>query len=81
MKIIKAPETNWSIQFTCTNCTAQLEVETADIIITHFDGDYREPAYNRFSFKCPICNVVHFVSNDSIPKGVQVAILRRLETK
>jgi hypothetical protein len=77
MKVLKKPDTNWSYKYTCTNCTAELEIEKTDIKNSHYPGDCRgEPAYDSWSTNCPICSKGISIPENAIPKAVQVEIKR-----
>jgi hypothetical protein len=77
MKIIKQPDFEWTKRHTCTNCTAELEVEKQDVTFTHYSGDMREPSYDTWTASCPICAHTITIKEDEIPKAVQVVIKRR----
>lgn len=80
MKILKHPDTKWSRKHTCTNCTAELEIEKDDLRFTHYDGDYREQAYDSWYSHCPICSDPINISGKDIPKAVQVEVKIRLKS-
>lgn len=74
MKILKRPDTQWSYKHTCSNCTAELEVEKSDVKHTSYPGDFREPGYETWSATCPICMVSFTIPESKLPKAVQVEI-------
>lgn len=78
MKIIKAPDTNWTRKHTCVNCTAELEVEKSDVKYTYHTGDYRDPSYETWTATCPICKTDFNIPESSLPKAVQVEIKKRV---
>lgn len=74
MKILKAPDTAWTMKHTCTNCTAELEIEKTDVKFAVHPGDYRDPGYEVWTASCPICSRSINIKEASIPKAVQVEI-------
>lgn len=74
MKILKRPDTQWSLKHTCTNCTAELEIEKQDVKHTHYAGDFRESSSDSWTTNCPICGQSIYISENNIPKAVQVEI-------
>lgn len=78
MKILKRPDTAWSLKHTCSHCTAELEVEKGDVKHNSYPGDFREPGYETWSATCPICSVSFDIPVTKIPKAVQVEIKRGL---
>lgn len=78
MKILKKPDTNWSLRHTCTNCTAELEVEKGDVKYHSYPGDQRDPGYDTWTATCPVCSALIDVPVSKIPKAVQVEIKRGL---
>ena len=77
MKIIKAPDTNWSRKHTCSNCTAELELDKGDVKYQYHSGDFRDPSYETWTATCPVCHTNFNVPESSIPKAVQVEIKKR----
>ena len=76
MKILKRPDTNWSCKYTCTNCTAELEIKKSDVSYRHYDGDQRDPSYDAYYANCPLCSAAISILNKSIPQAVQIEIQR-----
>jgi hypothetical protein len=75
MKIIKKVDVSgWSRPHTCTKCDSQLEVEKGDLIYYYYAGDQRDPSYESFSAKCPVCNDSFCVPNDAIPKIIRLEV-------
>ena len=77
MKVIKAPDLNWTRKHTCSTCTAELEVEKSDVKYQYHSGDQRDPSYETWTATCPICKVDFHIPESSIPKGVQVEIKKK----
>lgn len=77
MKILKRPDTAWSLKHTCVNCTAELEVEKGDVKFHSHPGDFRDPGYETWSASCPICSANFDIPVTKIPKAVQVEIKNR----
>jgi hypothetical protein len=77
MKILKHPDTKWSHQYTCTNCTAELEIEKEDLTMNTVIGDYRETGYQNWLAECPVCFTRITISNEDVPKAVQAELKRR----
>jgi len=77
MKIIKAPNTNWTYKYVCGACTAELEVEKQDVTCTHYDGHGRERSYESWTSSCPICSTTINIDDEAIPKAVQIEIKRK----
>ena len=77
MKVLKRPDTNWSIKHTCANCTAELEVEKNDVKFHSYPGDFRDPGYETWSATCPVCSAGFDIAVAKIPKAVQVEIKNR----
>jgi len=79
MKIIKQTETKeWSHKFTCSECDSELEAEAGDIKVTHYDGDFREPAYDSWHVNCPVCSHQTSILENKIPKLVKVKAKQKL---
>lgn len=78
MKILKAPSTVWSYKQTCVGCDAELEVEKGDVKYYSYPGDQRDPGYDTWTSKCPICDKEIIVPVSKIPKAVQVEIKKGL---
>lgn len=78
MKIIKRPDTAWTMKHTCSNCTAELEIEKGDVKFNSYPGDFRDPGYETWSASCPICSQSISIREASIPKAVQVEIKKGL---
>lgn len=74
MKVLKAPSTVWSYKHTCIGCEAELEVEKGDVKYHNYPGDYRDPSYETWTAKCPICDKEITVPLAKIPKAVQLEI-------
>lgn len=74
MKILKRPDTNWSMKHTCVKCTAELEVEKTDISYKYVEGDRNEPGYDSYSSNCPLCQTIIHIIGKNIPQAVQVEI-------
>jgi hypothetical protein len=74
MKVIEAPNTNWTKNITCGACTAVLQIETTDLHLNHYDGDFREPAYDSYYVCCALCGNQCTISESDIPKAVKAAI-------
>lgn len=64
MKVIKAPGVWQARQVTCT-CGAVLEIEFGDLRREHYDGDWREPAYDKVYAKCPVSG--HRIDVNDVP--------------
>lgn len=79
MKIIKAPDTNWTRKHTCANCTAELEVEKGDVKYRYHSGDSRDPSYETWTATCPICKTDFNIPEANLPKAVQVEIKKRTD--
>lgn len=77
MKIIKAPDTNWSRKHTCNTCGAELEVEKSDVRYQYYSGDFRDPSYETWTATCPVCKKDFNIPESSLPKAVQVEIKAR----
>lgn len=77
MKIIKRPNTEWSMKYTCSNCTAELEIEKGDVRFHSYPGDMREPGYNTWTTNCPVCDVLIDIAENKLPKAVQVEIKKK----
>ena len=63
MKVLKTPKLEWSAVVTCKKCTAELEVEIADV----------KPRGNptHYYVLCPVC-FAHFIfEKDSLPWFVE----------
>jgi hypothetical protein len=78
MKVLKRPNTSWTMKHTCSQCTAQLEVEKGDLKFSSYPGDYRDPGYETWTATCPICAVPFNITASSIPKVVQLEVKRGL---
>jgi hypothetical protein len=76
MKVLKRPDTKWSMLHTCANCTAELEIEKADVKWECMPGDQRDPPYNKYFTYCTLCGEEISILEKSIPKAVQVEIRR-----
>lgn len=74
MKILKRPNTDWSMKHTCSQCTAELEVEKGDVKFTSYPGDFREPGYETWTATCPFCSNVFHIKEATLPKAVQIEI-------
>jgi hypothetical protein len=81
MKVIKKPNTDWTLKHTCKKCTAELEIEKTDVVYEHHTScDPREPgSWNTWTARCPICSETIQILETSIPKAVQVEIERRCD--
>lgn len=80
MKIIKSTKIdNWSHKITCSTCDSELEVELEDIKHHHYDGDQRDPPYDRFYVTCPVCKVECIVPSNNLPKLAQIKIKERTQ--
>ena len=77
MKIIKQPNSDWSYKFTCSECDCELEAEADDLIITRYDGDPRELAYDAWSVNCPVCSHSIIIREDKIPKLVKIKVKQK----
>lgn len=73
MKILKAPETEWSYKCKCYNCTAELLVEKQDIKYKS-DYDMREGSWETWSVVCINCNHGFEISPNHIPQAVKTEI-------
>jgi hypothetical protein len=78
MKVLKRPNTAWSMKHTCSQCTAELEVEKGDVKFTSYPGDYRDPGYDTWTANCPICSNVFHIKEAALPKAVQIEIKKGL---
>src|SRR5713226_9368347 len=77
MKVLKQIDTsNWTYKHTCVTCESELEAEKIDIKFHHHNGDQREPGYDSWSAKCPVCSSSFNIPTNKIPKAVQVEIKR-----
>ena len=65
MKVIKAPEVWQAKQVTC-GCGAVIEIEFSDLRRTHYDGDAREPPYDKIYVMCPVSN--HEIRIKDVPE-------------
>lgn len=74
MKVIKAPNTDWTRKHTCSNCTAELEVEKADVKYQYYSGDFRDPSYETWTANCPFCHKDFNIPESSIPQAVKIEI-------
>jgi hypothetical protein len=74
MKVLKRPDTNWSMKHTCVKCTAELEIEKTDVSYKYCDGDRNESGYDSYSSSCPLCQTIILIENRNIPQAVQVEI-------
>lgn len=77
MKVLKAPDTNWTRKHTCSTCTAELEVEKTDVTYQFHSGDMRDPSYETWTATCPLCKTSFNIPESSLPKAVQVEIKKR----
>jgi len=80
MKVVKRPDTEWSYNYTCDNCTAVLEVEKTDVRHEHHSAnDPRglDSDWDSWTARCPICSELISIPETSIPKAVQVEIKKR----
>jgi len=77
MKVLKQPDTTWSMKHTCTHCTAELEVEKSDVKFTSYPGDFRDPGYDTWTATCPVCSNAFHIKEATIPKVVQIEIKKR----
>jgi DNA-directed RNA polymerase subunit RPC12/RpoP len=78
MKIINQPSTNWTWQYTCSGCDAELEVDKSDVKYKYYPGDYREKSSETYWVVCPVCNTQKTIP--SLPKIVQLEIKKRNNT-
>jgi hypothetical protein len=77
MKILKHPETKWSMKHCCTKCSAELEVETADVKVVHWPEDSRDPSYDSYTAECPLCQEKINIPEKSIPPFVRVKMQKQ----
>lgn len=80
MKIIKEPDSNWTMRYTCTTCTAELELNKDDVSYTRYDGDMRDPGYDTWTSTCPCCSTTINIKESSLPAIVRVHIKKRCST-
>lgn len=74
MKILKAPDTQWSFKCTCSNCTAELLIEKQDVKY-RADSDQRTgESWETWSAICASCRHGINIPSDSIPKAVKSEI-------
>ncbi len=74
MEILKPAPTDYSIDFTCTGCTAHLRADADDVRFGHFGvRDEHEP---RFYVTCPVCEELRFLEGPTIP-----VVIRQRVTK
>ena len=68
MKVLQAPNTEWSKKVKCDYCTADLEVEFNDLAYVPAAGgnqrDY-DPAYYRFT--CAVCKCCCTLTESAVP--------------
>ena len=68
MKVLQAPNTDWSKKVKCGYCTADLEVEFNDLTYIATGGenvrDY-DPGYYRFT--CAVCKSSCSLTESSVP--------------
>lgn len=73
MKILKKQDVSgWTVKHTCSNCESELEVESKDLIYSHYDGDMREPGYESYNAACAVCSQQFNVPTTKIPKLIQI---------
>jgi hypothetical protein len=73
MKVIKKEDTShWTYKHICKDCDSELEVEAKDLRHTHYDGDFRDPAYDTYSAQCAVCTRTFTVPVNKIPKLIQI---------
>jgi hypothetical protein len=78
MKVIKKVDvSDWTYKHTCSGCDSELEVEAKDICHQHYDGDVREPGYDKYSANCVVCSCSISIPAIKIPKLLQVEIQNR----
>lgn len=78
MKVIKKQDTTqWSHKHTCDKCDSELEVEPKDLRHKHYDGDFRDPAYDVYLAQCPVCADEFTISSKRIPKLIQIEAQER----
>lgn len=65
MKVVKQPETWEPRQVTCT-CRAVLEVEFRDLRREHYDGDQRDPPWDKVYVVCPVSS--HEIRVNDVPE-------------
>lgn len=77
MKILKAPDTDWSHKYTCS-CEALLEIEKGDVKYQFYSGMGRETDYETWTAKCPICEKEISIPVTKIPVAVRLEIKKGL---
>ncbi len=78
MKILKKEDTsNWGYKCTCFGCDSELLVEAKDVGHQHFDGDPREPGYDKYTANCAVCSQQIVIPESKIPKVLRVEIQNR----
>jgi hypothetical protein len=78
MKIIKKQDTtNWTYKHICSGCDTELEIEAKDLIHRHYDGDFREPGYDKYSANCAVCQCDISVQENKIPRLIQIEAKKR----
>ncbi len=78
MKIISAPNLNWSKRVTCTGCQAVLELEITDLKRVS-GSDQREGSWDYVTWRCEICSTEH--SSEAILSEMNSALKRLIRTK
>jgi len=78
MKVIKKENVeNWSHRITCSACNSELEVEAKDLKHIRYDGDQREPGYDKFYANCAICSDQLTIPSNNVPKLLQIEARNR----
>lgn len=82
MKIInKVDVSSWKFEHKCPGCDSTLEVEAKDLLCSHYDGDFREGAYDTFYTHCVVCAYMLTVPSDYIPKLLQAMVKKEAMVK
>lgn len=78
MKVINKPDvSNWSLKKTCEKCDTELEIEASDIRHQYYDGDFRDPGYDKYWANCPICSAELAVPKDKMPKLIRLRVEKK----
>lgn len=78
MKVIKKEDvSNWGYKHTCSGCDSELLIEAKDVRHQRFDGDPREPGYDKYTAECVVCSQPIIIPESKIPKILRVEIQNR----
>lgn len=78
MKIIKEPKaSDWSYQFTCKKCKAELEANATDISYFYSQSDGPYPSSEVYSVSCPVCQDSQGIPHDKMTEIVKIEAKKR----